>query len=84
MLQPFPEKDPYPVEALPTCNYALSVCHGEASCSALFDKFKAACRTRDGDCRMEDRYKKTTKLFYFYPKMKKERIPPTFLGLSRV
>ncbi|CAH0731571.1 unnamed protein product, partial [Brenthis ino] len=49
------EKDPYPVETLPTCTYALSVCHNEKSCSVLFERFKNACKARDGDCRMEDR-----------------------------
>lgn len=57
MINIFSEKDPYPVEALPTCNYALNVCHAEKACAALFDTFKLACRARDGDCRMEDRYK---------------------------
>ncbi|XP_063369994.1 GDNF family receptor alpha-4 isoform X1 [Cydia amplana] len=49
------EKDPYPVETLPTCTYALSVCHNEKACSVLFDRFKNACKARDGECRMEDR-----------------------------
>ncbi|XP_063834849.1 uncharacterized protein LOC135084037 [Ostrinia nubilalis] len=49
------EKDPYPVETLPTCTYALSVCHNEKACSVLFDRFKNACKARDGECRMDDR-----------------------------
>ncbi|CAH0697595.1 unnamed protein product [Spodoptera exigua] len=49
------EKDPYPVETLPTCTYALSVCHNERACSVLFDRFKNACKARDGECRMDDR-----------------------------
>ncbi|KAJ0171122.1 hypothetical protein K1T71_013321 [Dendrolimus kikuchii] len=49
------EKDPYPVETLPTCTYALSVCHNEKACSVLFDRFKNACKVRDGECRMDDR-----------------------------
>ncbi|XP_037302521.1 uncharacterized protein LOC119192878, partial [Manduca sexta] len=49
------KKDPYPVETLPTCTYALSVCHNEKACSALFDRFKNACKARDGECRMDDR-----------------------------
>ncbi|KAL4712444.1 hypothetical protein ACJJTC_007460 [Scirpophaga incertulas] len=49
------EKDPYPVETLPTCTYALSVCHNEKPCSVLFDRFKNACKARDGECRMDDR-----------------------------
>ncbi|KPJ10835.1 hypothetical protein RR48_02967 [Papilio machaon] len=49
------EKDPYPVETLPTCTYALSVCHSEKPCSILFERFKNACKAREGECRMEDR-----------------------------
>ncbi|XP_048486782.1 uncharacterized protein LOC105383545 isoform X4 [Plutella xylostella] len=49
------EKDPYPVETLPTCTYALSVCHNEKACSVLFERFKNACKAREGECRMEDR-----------------------------
>ncbi|CAB3233186.1 unnamed protein product [Arctia plantaginis] len=49
------EKDPYPVETLPTCTYALSVCHNEKACSVLFERFKNACKAREGECKMEDR-----------------------------
>ena len=51
----FPEKDPYPIDALPTCNHALSVCQSETKCIALFNEFKTHCKVRDNKCRMEDR-----------------------------
>ncbi|XP_069692886.1 uncharacterized protein Gfrl isoform X1 [Periplaneta americana] len=49
------EKDPYPVDALPTCNHALSVCQQERKCIKLFEDFKTNCKVRDGKCRMDDR-----------------------------
>ncbi|XP_031335619.1 uncharacterized protein LOC116165375 isoform X1 [Photinus pyralis] len=49
------EKDPYPVDALPTCNHALSVCSQERKCIKLFEDFKLNCKVRDNKCRMEDR-----------------------------
>ncbi|XP_044765670.1 uncharacterized protein LOC123321927 isoform X1 [Coccinella septempunctata] len=49
------EKDPYPVDALPTCNHALSVCQQERKCIKLYEDFKANCKVRDNKCRMEDR-----------------------------
>ncbi|XP_063220107.1 uncharacterized protein LOC134529683 isoform X2 [Bacillus rossius redtenbacheri] len=49
------EKDPYPVDALPTCNHALSVCQQERKCISLFDDFKTNCKVREGKCRMDDR-----------------------------
>lgn len=51
----FLEKDPYPVDALPTCNHALSVCQQEHKCKKLFEDFKLNCKVRDNKCRMEDR-----------------------------
>lgn len=50
------EKDPYPVDALPTCNHALSVCQQERKCIKLFEDFKINCKVRDGKCRMDDRW----------------------------
>lgn len=50
------EKDPYPVEALPTCNHALSVCQQERKCIKLFENFKTHCKVRDNKCRMDDRW----------------------------
>ncbi|KAJ8916268.1 hypothetical protein NQ315_016408 [Exocentrus adspersus] len=49
------EKDPYPVDALPTCNHALSVCQQEEKCIRLYEDFKANCKVRDNRCRMDDR-----------------------------
>jgi hypothetical protein len=51
-----PEKDPYPVDALPTCNHALSVCQQERKCIKLFEDFKTHCKVRENKCRMEDRW----------------------------
>lgn len=50
------EKDPYPVDALPTCNHALSVCQQERRCIKLFEDFKTHCKVRENKCRMEDRW----------------------------
>ncbi|CAD7084257.1 unnamed protein product [Hermetia illucens] len=49
------EKDPFPVDALPTCNHALSVCQHEKVCNKVYEDFKAHCKVRDNKCRMEDR-----------------------------
>ncbi|KAK9723211.1 GDNF/GAS1 domain [Popillia japonica] len=49
------EKDPYPVDALPTCNHALSVCQQEQKCLKLYEDFKTNCKVRDNKCRMDDR-----------------------------
>ncbi|EDS34726.1 conserved hypothetical protein [Culex quinquefasciatus] len=49
------QKDPYPVDALPTCNHALSVCQQERKCIKLFEDFKTHCKVRENKCRMEDR-----------------------------
>ncbi|GAB0094871.1 glial cell line-derived neurotrophic family receptor-like, isoform E [Sergentomyia squamirostris] len=49
------EKDPYPIDALPTCNHALSVCQQERKCIKLFEDFKVHCKVRENKCRMEDR-----------------------------
>ncbi|XP_050306807.1 uncharacterized protein LOC126743654 isoform X2 [Anthonomus grandis grandis] len=49
------EKDPYPVESLPTCTHAHQVCQQEPSCIKLYEDFKTHCKVRDNKCRMEDR-----------------------------
>ncbi|KPU72766.1 uncharacterized protein Dana_GF23212, isoform D [Drosophila ananassae] len=49
------EKDPYPIDALPTCNHALSVCQQERKCLKLFEDFKTHCKVRDNKCKMENR-----------------------------
>lgn len=65
-----PDKDPYAIEALPTCNHALSVCLRGKSCSQIFEDFKSNCKAREGKCRMESRWVKTLhhyhSLFYFW------------------
>lgn len=50
------EKDPYPIDALPTCNHALAVCQQSPKCTELFESFKTHCKVRDNKCRMEDKY----------------------------
>ncbi|CAK9831063.1 hypothetical protein ANTRET_LOCUS8126 [Anthophora retusa] len=49
------DKDPYPIDALPTCNHALSVCLRGKPCSQIFEDFKSNCKAREGKCRMESR-----------------------------
>ena len=50
------EKDPFPVEALPTCDYALDVCRKDSNpkCMQHYRDFKSNCRVSDGNCKMED------------------------------
>lgn len=50
------EKDPYPIDALPTCNHALAVCQQSSKCIDLFESFKTHCKVRENKCRMEDLY----------------------------
>lgn len=52
----FTEKDPYPSDALPTCNHALAICQQSPKCIELFESFKTHCKVRDNKCRMEDKY----------------------------
>ncbi|XP_074095255.1 glial cell line-derived neurotrophic family receptor-like [Cotesia typhae] len=49
------DKDPYPIDALLTCNHALMVCQRTKSCIKLFDDFKASCKIRENKCKMESR-----------------------------
>lgn len=63
-----PDKDP--IDALPTCNHALSVCLRGKPCSQIYEDFKSNCKAREGKCRMESRWVKTLhhhyhSLFYF-------------------
>ena len=48
------EKDPYPVDALPTCDHALDVCKKQPKCIQLYKDFKNHCRASDNHCKMED------------------------------
>lgn len=54
-----PDKDPYSIDALPTCNHALSVCLRGKPCSQIYEDFKSNCKAREGKCRMESRWVKT-------------------------
>ncbi|XP_072750789.1 uncharacterized protein Gfrl isoform X4 [Anoplolepis gracilipes] len=49
------DKDPYPVDALPTCNHALSVCIRGKPCSQILKDFKNNCKIQENQCRMESR-----------------------------
>ncbi|CAL1673343.1 unnamed protein product [Lasius platythorax] len=49
------DKDPYPVDALPTCNHALSVCLRGKPCSQILKDFKANCKIQESQCKMENR-----------------------------
>ncbi|ODN01101.1 GDNF family receptor alpha-like, partial [Orchesella cincta] len=48
------EKDPYPVHALPTCDYALDVCKKENKCIKLYRDFQTHCKQSDDKCLMQD------------------------------
>ncbi|XP_057323650.1 uncharacterized protein LOC130666554 isoform X2 [Microplitis mediator] len=49
------DKDPYPIDALLTCNHALSVCQRAKPCFKLYEDFKASCKIRENKCKMESR-----------------------------
>ncbi|XP_051171128.1 uncharacterized protein LOC127287997 isoform X2 [Leptopilina boulardi] len=49
------DKEAGPIDTLPNCNHALSVCQREKSCTKLFEDFKSNCKARDGKCRIENR-----------------------------
>ncbi|XP_031368371.1 uncharacterized protein LOC102673215 isoform X3 [Apis dorsata] len=49
------KKDKDPIDALPTCNHALSVCLRGKPCSQIYEDFKSNCKAREGKCRMESR-----------------------------
>jgi hypothetical protein len=50
------EKDPYPVDALPTCDYALGVCKKESKCIQLLKDFRIHCKqSEDHQCKMGKR-----------------------------
>ncbi|XP_034944685.1 uncharacterized protein Gfrl [Chelonus insularis] len=49
------DKNPYPEDALMTCNHALSVCQRVIPCFKLYEDFKNNCKIRDGKCKMESR-----------------------------
>ncbi|XP_076177937.1 glial cell line-derived neurotrophic family receptor-like isoform X3 [Ptiloglossa arizonensis] len=49
------DKNPDPIDALPSCNHAMSVCLRGKPCSQIFEDFKSNCKAREGKCRMESR-----------------------------
>ncbi|XP_066602969.1 uncharacterized protein [Prorops nasuta] len=50
------DKDLYSsLDALPTCNHALSVCQRGKPCSQLYEDFKTNCKAKDGKCKIENR-----------------------------
>ncbi|KAL0121427.1 hypothetical protein PUN28_006737 [Cardiocondyla obscurior] len=49
------DKDPYPVDALPTCNHALNLCLRGKPCSQIYKDFKTNCKIQEGQCKMENR-----------------------------
>ncbi|OAD53076.1 hypothetical protein WN48_10822 [Eufriesea mexicana] len=49
------DKDQDAIDALPTCNHALSVCLRDKPCNQIFEDFKSNCKAREGKCRMESR-----------------------------
>jgi len=51
----FADKDPYPIDALPTCNHALNTCLRGKPCNQIFKDFKTNCKTQEGQCKMENR-----------------------------
>ena len=46
------ESDPYPIDALPTCNQALSVCQNDRDCKKIYENFQQACKVQNGQCQM--------------------------------
>jgi hypothetical protein len=55
MMNIVSERDPYPVDALPTCDYALDVCKKEPKCIQLLRDFRNHCKQSDDhQCKMED------------------------------
>ena len=47
------ESDPYPIDALPTCNHALSVCQNDQDCQNIYNNFQQACKVQNDKCQME-------------------------------
>ncbi len=49
----FAESDPYPIDALPTCNHAYQVCKNRRDCMQDYNDFQSACSVQNGQCRMD-------------------------------
>jgi len=50
----YKEKDPFPVDALPTCDHAQDVCSADKTCSKKVETFRASCPLRKDQCVMTD------------------------------
>ncbi|XP_043230685.1 uncharacterized protein LOC122385988 [Amphibalanus amphitrite] len=48
------DKDPFPTQALPTCEYALNACHQQPSCSRVYHDYRRLCPFSDGTCHMKN------------------------------
>ncbi|XP_043230686.1 uncharacterized protein LOC122385989 [Amphibalanus amphitrite] len=46
------DNDPYPVHALPTCDYALDACRNQEQCVPLYDNYLKACPFELDECHM--------------------------------
>nr|XP_018912186.1 PREDICTED: uncharacterized protein LOC109040652 isoform X1 [Bemisia tabaci] len=49
------EKDPFPVDTLPTCNHALDICLTQRECSEMYEDFRSSCKVKNGECALENR-----------------------------
>jgi len=50
----YKEKDPFPVDALPTCDHAQDVCSADKTCSKKVETFRKSCPLRKDQCVMTD------------------------------
>jgi len=50
----YKEKDPFPVDALPTCDHAQDVCNADKVCTKKVQSFKKNCPVRNDQCIMTD------------------------------
>jgi len=50
----YKENDPYPVDALPTCDHAQEVCQRDKVCSKKIDSFQKHCPVKNDQCVMTD------------------------------
>ena len=48
------DKDPFPTQALPTCEYALNACHQKPGCSRVYHDYRRLCRFADDTCLMKN------------------------------
>ena len=50
----YKETDPFPVDALPTCNHAQQVCSRDKVCSKKMETFTRHCPVKHDQCVMTD------------------------------